>query len=121
MLFSKIKITCDKVDTTTLRINFYSSLLIGLQKVIVIFLSRVISPAEITVYLKCTNFREDLFSRAKKNCISRGFIFANQWFSKISRGFIFANRGFSNISQRIYIRVTGKIWYQIYVKCAWNE
>ena len=43
------------------------------------------------IYLKRTNFRMYLFSRAKKNRISPVFIFANDKFLKISRVKIFEN------------------------------
>ena len=42
-------------------------------------------------YLKGTNFRRYLFSRAKKNCISRVLIFANGYEQKILCALIFAN------------------------------
>ena len=43
------------------------------------------------LYLKGTSFRGYLFSRAKKNCISRVLIFANGYQQKIACELIFAN------------------------------
>ena len=57
------------------------------------------------------NFREDKFSRAEKNHISRGLIFANLPISKISRGQIFANREFSEFLRGLLF--TNQAFFQI--------
>ena len=46
-----------------------------------------------------TNFCEDLLLWARKNCISRGFIFANFVICEFWRGFIFSNLIISEFSQ----------------------
>ena len=50
------------------------------------------------VYLKRTNFRVYLFSRAKRNRISRVLIFTNGKFLKILRVFIFTSGKFLKTS-----------------------
>ena len=76
---------CRKYRNSPCNINkiYYLTLIWSFFK----FIFKVI----IYIYLKGTNFRGYLFSRAKKNCILRVLIFANGYEQKILRVLIFAN------------------------------
>ena len=55
--------------------------------------------------LRSTNFRGFLFSRVKKNCISRVLIFANWSYFEFSRVLIFANWSYFEFSRELIFAV----------------